>query len=123
MSSQQHVSVAELETHQPPVLAIAQSPDDLYSELVRDRIEERAKRVDHNVTARARHLAQAYGADNATPRDVVDLHLAVVTRLTRATEEPLRVTAVVASSQLVLVEVLGHLASHYRSRAGECEGW
>lgn len=122
MSSQQDFSVAEFETHQQPALALAQSPEDLYTELVRDRIEERAKRVDHDITARARHLAEAYGTDNATPRDVVDLHLAVVARLTRASKEPRRVKAVVASSQLVLVEVLGHLASHYRSRAGACEG-
>jgi len=83
-----------------------------------DRVEERGKRVDRGVHARARDLAEAIGAADGGPRDVVDLHTAVVGRLTEATDHQ-RTSALVASAQLVLAEVLGHLASHYRRRAVE----
>lgn len=88
----------------------------LYTDLILDRIEERGKRVDCGVNARARQLAETFGAQDRTPRDVVDLHTDAVRRLTHAAD-PRRAAGILASAQLVLVEVLGHLAGHYRRRA------
>jgi hypothetical protein len=87
-----------------------------YADLVLRRVEERGKHVDHGVSGRARDLAEAVGALDGRPRDIVHLHTTVVEQLTESTA-PQRTAALVASAQLVLAEVLGHLAAHYRRRA------
>ncbi len=87
-----------------------------YQLLVHDRLEERAKEVDRVVGRRAQELAMKICELDGTAADVTDLHLAAVNELARARNER-RVRAVLHSGHLVLAEVLGHLANHYRLRA------
>jgi DNA-binding response OmpR family regulator len=60
-------------------------------------------------------LATRLGVASATPRDVVDLHMRVLTSR-RGQQHPDRAAAYVDEGRFVLVEVLGRLASYYRDR-------
>ncbi|MDE0778598.1 hypothetical protein [Nocardioides sp.] len=90
--------------------------ESLYIALVRDRIEERGKAIDLKVGARAGALAEVLERSDATAREVAQLHVSCVERLSQSRGER-RANAVLASAQLVLVEVMGHLLDRYRDRA------
>ncbi len=100
------------ETH-PEAFATAR---DEYSRLVHSRLEERGLHVDYQVSSRTRAVAWDLGHLRATPRDVVDVHLAAVRALTEGTGRP-RARALLRSGEGLLTETLGHLAAFYRAQA------
>lgn len=87
-----------------------------YSQLVPSRLEERGLHVDYQVSSRTRAVAWDIGHLRATPRDVVDVHLAAVRALT-AGRSRTRANALFRSGESLLTETLGHLAAFYRAQA------
>ena len=87
-----------------------------YSQLVPSRLEERGLHVDYQVSSRTRAVAWDIGHLRATPRDVVDVHLAAVRALTAGKSRP-RANALFRSGESLLTETLGHLAAFYRAQA------
>jgi DNA-binding response OmpR family regulator len=87
-----------------------------YSQLVPSRLEERGLHVDYQVSSRTRAVAWDIGHLRATPRDVVDVHLAAVRALTEGKARN-RANALFRSGESLLTETLGHLAAFYRAQA------
>lgn len=84
-----------------------------YAELIEQSIEERKLRVDKKTSQALRVMAQRLGFLRASPRDVVELHVAAM-KMTR----PLKMTTsyvVVEEARLMLIELMGSLAAYYRS--------
>lgn len=86
-----------------------------YAELVPARLEERGLHVDYHVSSRVRAVAWDLGRLRATPRDVVDVHVAALRGLTDG-RPPARTGALLRAGEGLLTEALGHLASFYRSQ-------
>lgn len=66
------------------------------------------------VAKRLRALAVELGAHKGTPRDVVDIHVAALSARESESGDP---GSLATESHLLLVELMGHLASFYRQAA------
>lgn len=85
-----------------------------YSELLDLALERSAYKVDHDLSSGLRSIADRLGLLKAGPRDVVEVHsTALKARAVEATPE--RAQAYVQEGRLTLLELMGYLASHYRS--------
>jgi CheY-like chemotaxis protein len=83
-----------------------------YRDLIDQAIEQRKFKMDSKTSQGARVLAQRLGFLRASPRDVVELHLKAL-----KTREPVKMTVsyvVAEEARLLLVELMGYLASYYR---------
>lgn len=84
-----------------------------YTELLELALEERAFKVDYEVSEQLRALAEKLGFFKASPRDVVDIH-------TQALKEKhqdnnlTKIQAYVDEGRLRLLELMGYLSSYYR---------
>lgn len=87
-----------------------------YMSILNDAIEESGLEVHHNVSGRSRELATNLGRLRATPRDVVVIHLEAMRRATEEADRE-RALALIDIARTQLVELMGHLASHYRIQA------
>lgn len=87
-----------------------------YAALVEQAFEQRIYKVDHFVSDGLRGLADRLGALRAGPRDVVELHT-VVMRQRLASATPEQVEAYGEEGRLLILELMGHLVSHYRGYA------
>ncbi len=87
-----------------------------YRIAVRDRLEEREMVVDHSTSTAVYSLAQELGAESATPRDVVDIHVSGVREWAQRVNTQ-RSAAIVSAAESVLIETLGQLAAYYRAAA------
>lgn len=87
-----------------------------YERLIVRSVEQRGLEVDHRVSDHARDLASELGRLRATPKDVVDVHVAAVKRSTE-NQPHKRANALVDAARLLLVEVLGQVTSYYRTQA------
>lgn len=63
-----------------------------------------------------RALGESLGAQEAAPRDVVEIHLAAVRAASAGAPQP-RQQAYLEEGRLLVLELMGHLAAHYRARA------
>lgn len=59
-------------------------------------------------------LADRLGALNAGPRDVIDLHRLTIADVVTG-QPPLKAEAFIDEGRLVLIQLMGYLASFYRS--------
>jgi len=87
-----------------------------YAALIEQAFEQRIYKVDNFVSDGLRGLADRLGALRAGPRDVVELHT-VVMRQRLATAAPEQVEAYGEEGRLLILELMGHLVSHYRGYA------
>lgn len=87
-----------------------------YSTIVDLALEEKTYRIDHDLTGQLRQLAGKMGQLRAAPRDVIELHTAVL-RQKMAESNPRKKQAYNAEGRFMLVELLGDLATYYRDRA------
>jgi PAS domain-containing protein len=109
-----------------PAEPLRQADADLFCELVGAygglldlALEQRAYRVDHRaeITERLRELAGRIGGRGGTPRDLVEVHGLSIRR--RSGDRPGSVAhAVSEEGGLLILELMGHLASYYRRLAG-----
>lgn len=87
-----------------------------YSTIIDLALEERAYKIDHNLSGQLRQLAGRLGRLRAAPRDVVELHTSVLKRkLTNGA--PRKRQSYNVEGRFMLVELLGYLVNYYRDRA------
>lgn len=91
-----------------------QSLVERYARLLDRQLEERAYRLDNTVSDGLRDLADALGRLHAAPRDVVELHTTAL-RGRIAPSNPQKAQAYVEEARVAVLEVMGYLASYYRT--------
>lgn len=85
-----------------------------FGELLDAALLERGYRVEPSVPARLRELANELGHLRARPRDVVDIHVhAMRQKLSAASRQKAQIY--LEEGRLMLVELMGYLASYYRN--------
>jgi PAS domain S-box-containing protein len=87
-----------------------------YEELLDRALEQRAYRVDAGVSEGLRALVEPLGFLFARPRDLVEIHTRAVASRTRGAS-PRKAAVYAEEGRLLLLELMGHLASHYRRRS------
>ncbi|NTU78456.1 MAG: PAS domain-containing protein [Chloroflexales bacterium] len=86
-----------------------------YRTLLDEALQHRAKQTPLPA-AGLRDLGERLGTYEATPRDVVELHIAAV-RAAGADAPPPRQQAYLEEGRLLVLELMGNLATHYRNKA------
>ncbi|VTS05507.1 PAS domain-containing protein [Tuwongella immobilis] len=84
-----------------------------YAAMVDRALEQQSFRVSHRVSESLRELAERLGQLHAGPRDVIELHAAVL-ELKRPILTVVRMKAFVEESRFVLLELMGNMVSYYR---------
>jgi response regulator RpfG family c-di-GMP phosphodiesterase len=100
--------------------SLRESLPDMFVELVREygnlmdlALEERAYKVEHNISEQLRILAEKLGFLKAGPRDVIDIH----TKTLKEKNENVtlaKTQAYVSEGRLRVLELMGYLTSYYR---------
>ncbi len=88
----------------------------LYGSLIERVIEDRIFGRARNVADELRQLADRIGASMGGPRDVIDIHQESVRRKISGVPAA-RAAAYQEESRLLLLELMGHLVSYYRSQS------
>jgi DNA-binding response OmpR family regulator len=88
----------------------------LYGDLLEQALEQRQYRLTYDLSAGLRTLGDRLGAAGAGPRDVVEIHNAVLQAKRGGALAP-RIQAYLEEGRLLLLELMGVLASHYRRLA------
>ena len=104
------------------VAPLRESMPDMFNTLARRygglldlALEQRAYRVEHNISERLRSLAERVGFLKAGPRDVVEVHTnALKTKTDKVT--PQKAQAYAEEGRLMILELMGYLVSYYRNR-------
>jgi response regulator RpfG family c-di-GMP phosphodiesterase len=92
-----------------------------YGVLLDLALEQRAYKVEHNVSEGFHVLVTHLGFLKAGPRDVVDIHSAALKK--RAGESnPLKARAYVEEGRLAVLELMGHMVSYYRNHSMGARG-
>ncbi len=86
-----------------------------YGELMDLALEQRAYRVEHDVSGELRSMSARLGFLRAGPRDVVEVHSNALKAKTRQAA-PTRAQAYVEEGRLMVLELMGYLVSYYRNR-------
>jgi PAS domain-containing protein len=86
-----------------------------YRALLDEALQHRAKHTPLPA-AGLRELGERLGTYEAAPRDVIELHLVAV-RTAGADAPPPRQQAYLEEGRLLVLELMGHLAAYYRSKA------
>jgi hypothetical protein len=87
----------------------------IYERLLSEALEQRVFKVDHDISGRLRNVAQQLYENNATPRDVVELHFNTLKRLIPDPESP-RAQGLLEIGRLTIVELMGYVLTGYRNR-------
>ena len=88
---------------------------EFYGGLLELALEERAYRVDHNISEALRSLSDQVGQLNATPRDVVEIHKTMLRAKTNGST-PEKAKAYIQEGRLIVLELMGYLVSFYRNQ-------
>jgi hypothetical protein len=84
-----------------------------YGDLIDQALEQRIYRVDHPLSDSLRMIARHLGALNASPRDVVEIHVTALKKRTLSATSA-KAKAYAEEGRLVILELMGYLTSHYR---------
>jgi CheY-like chemotaxis protein len=87
-----------------------------YGELLDLALEQRGYKVDHHLPEAVRAVAEQLGRMNASPRDVIQLHN-VALRGKTAHARSRKAQAYVDEAHVLVLELMGYLASFYRRHA------
>lgn len=79
-------------------------------------LEQQTYKVEHSIGERLRRLAARLGFLKAGPRDVVELHYAVLKQKSATTPAP-RLHAYLDEARVRLLELMGDLVSYYRAQS------
>lgn len=103
------------------VISVRDSLPVLFNELVERYqkildlvLEERAFKVDHNLSDELRALAELLGQVKAGPRDVIEIHSTALKAKTQDGPRP-KAQAYVEEGRLLVLELMGYLVSTYRN--------
>jgi PAS domain S-box-containing protein len=94
---------------------VFQSLSDTYASLLDQALDQKAYRHAEPDMDLVRDLAERLGALGATPRDVVDVHVAALRNRSQQAN-PVKAKAYASEGRLVALRVMGELASYYRRR-------
>lgn len=83
-----------------------------YSEIMDLALEEKAYKVEHNVSEQLSALARQLGFMQVTPRDTIEIHTAVLKGKTNRHSRKSQVYA--TEGRLILLQLMGYLTSYYR---------
>jgi len=84
-----------------------------YGELLECALEQRAFKVEHNLPEQLRSLAERLGFMRASPRDIIEIHTTTLREKNRDTNL-VKSQAYVVEGRLIVLELMGYLASFYR---------
>ena len=87
-----------------------------YGELLDQALEQRAYKVDYDISGNLRVMAEQMGSMKAGPRDVAELHSAVLQGKTRDAA-PAKARAYLEEGRVMVLELMGYLSSFYRNYA------
>ncbi len=87
-----------------------------YETILDQTLEQRVYRVEYDTTAALRSMAEYPGNLSAGPRDVIELHTAVL-RTKSATTTAQRAQAYAEEGHITALELMGYLVSYYRYRS------
>jgi DNA-binding response OmpR family regulator len=87
-----------------------------YSELLDQALEQRAYKVDYDISGNLRSLAEQMGFLKAGPRDIVKLHSTAMQRKTRDVVSA-KAQAYLEEGRVLVLELMGYLSSFYRNSA------
>ncbi|MCB8985912.1 MAG: PAS domain S-box protein [Ardenticatenaceae bacterium] len=85
-----------------------------YEVLLEKALEARMYRVENDLSAKLRRLAEKLGSYSASPHDVVQLHSRALTAKVKGIPYP-RANVYFEEGRLLLLELMGHLTAYYRS--------
>jgi PAS domain-containing protein len=88
-----------------------------YKELWERALEQQVYRVEHNISGRLTAIAETLGFYKASPRDVVDIHVTALREKSREESSVEKREAYTGEGWMLVLELMGHLASFYRNRA------
>lgn len=88
-----------------------------YAEVMELALEQQAYKVKHDISGRLGAMAETLGFHKAGPRDVVDIHSTALKEKTRKAETSEKRKAYTGEGWIMVLELMGHLASYYRNRA------
>ncbi len=113
-------SVTSITARMFGVQAVRESVPDIFNEMVQTygdlldlALEQKAYKVEHNISERLRVLADKLGFLKASPRDIIDIH---TTTLREKNQDVTlaKAQAYVSEGRLMVLELMGYLASFYR---------
>lgn len=84
-----------------------------YAGLLNRAIEQAVYKADHDIARESRSLAERLGFLRATPRDLVEIHTRVTTS-DKALKKIQTSTVYPVEARILLLMIMGDLASHYR---------
>ncbi len=84
-----------------------------YEDLLEDAVERQVMRSDRQVETRLKEMARRMSRLRVAPRDLVDVHVAALRGKSKA-GAPQRSKAISDEGRIVLLELMGYLASEYR---------
>jgi PAS domain S-box-containing protein len=85
-----------------------------YGDVMDVALEQRAYKVEHNISERLRSLAQQVGFLRGGPRDVVEIHSAALKGRVEG-GVPQKAQAYAEEGRLMVLELMGYLVSYYRN--------
>ncbi len=85
-----------------------------YGKLLDLALEERAFKVNHDISGEARAIAEFMGRQTAGPRDVIRMHLRTMSVKQRKATTPVKEKAYLDEGRLLVLEIMGYLTSFYR---------
>lgn len=89
---------------------------DSYEALIDLALEQQAFKVKHDISGRLGVMAETLGFYKAGPRDVVDIHTTALKAKTRKASTAEKRKAYTGEGWIMVLELMGDLASFYRNR-------
>jgi len=91
-----------------------------YGALMELALEQQAYKVDHDISGKLRNIAEELGHLKAGPRDIIEIHGLALREKNRIVN-PAKAEAYVAEGRVMLLELMGHMVSHYRTYSAGAE--
>lgn len=86
-----------------------------YGDLTELALEQRAFKVRHDISGKLQDIAEELVFFQAGPRDVVEVHVAALKEKTGSAVNHARAQAYIEEARVMVLQLMGHLVSHYRT--------
>jgi len=86
-----------------------------YGDLTGLALEQRAFKVRHDISGKLQDIAEELVFLKAGPRDVVEVHVAALKEKTGSAVNNARAQAYIEEARVMVLQLMGHLVSHYRT--------
>jgi len=86
-----------------------------YEDLMELALEQRAFKVRHDISGKLQDIAEELGFLKAGPRDVVEIHSAALRGKIGSAVNQARTKAYIEEARVMVIQLMGHLVSHYRT--------